>query len=56
MPKEVEVEVRLMFGHVIQNSNGDDVTRRIKLAADGSDSVLAVKEKVAVSVIDHGTL
>lgn len=44
-----KVEVRMKFGQRVQGSEGSSVTRTIEVAADGSDCVRAVKERIAVS-------
>ena len=42
------VQVRLMFGSTIKGSSGDLVDRQIEVRADGSDTLLQVKEKISV--------
>lgn len=43
------VGVRLLFGESVIERNGKPHVREIEVAADGSDSILAVKQKLAVS-------
>ena len=43
-----QVTVRLMFGSTIQRSHGEHVERTVTVTA--ADSLLAVKEKISVSV------
>jgi len=47
---ELDVEVRMKFGQRVQGSEGPNVTRRIQLKSDGSDSILEIKQKVAVII------
>ena len=49
----MDIEVRMTFGQRVQGSEGPNVTRRIKLEADGSNSILEVKQRVAVSIRFH---
>ena len=51
-----KVQVRLMFGTVVKGCGGSLVDRQIEVQADGSDTLLSVKEKIAVGTIlpdDH---
>ena len=46
----MSAEVRVMFGDNIVGSAGDTTVRRIVLRRDGSDTLLAVKGKIAVGL------
>ncbi|KAK9821218.1 hypothetical protein WJX81_001447 [Elliptochloris bilobata] len=45
----VRVEVRVMFGDNVIGSGGDTAVRRIVLRKDGTDTLLAVKGKIAAA-------
>ena len=44
------VQVRVMFGATVKGSAGPDTDRGIEVLADGSESLQAVKEKIAVGL------
>ena len=46
MAGTLTVNVRIAFGHTIFDARNEKVT--ISIAADGSDTILQVKEKIAV--------
>jgi hypothetical protein len=46
----MDVEVRMKFGQRVQGSEGPNITRKIQLKSDGSNSILEIKEKVAVGL------
>lgn len=42
------VHVRMMFGSLVKDASGPSFDRQIEVKADGSDSLHAVKEQIAV--------
>ena len=43
-----KISVRLLFGESIIERNGKPHVREIEVASDGSDSILSVKQRLAV--------
>ena len=54
--KTMSVTVRVMFGHTILEDGNKPVDCAINVASDGSDSVLQIKQMIAVRLLHVASL